>query len=78
MAATMALSPPSLASLTLPELMEVEMVVSFSGGGLSRPTQHRLSQTYICQLVGWLSACRSVGEYDSLLHACIALESSAG
>ena len=42
MAATMALSPPRLANLTLPELIEVEMLVSLSGGGFSRPSQHQL------------------------------------
>lgn len=44
MAATMPLSPPRLANLTLPELIEVEMLVSLSGGGFSRPTQHQLFQ----------------------------------
>ena len=42
MAATMPLSPPRLASLTLLELTEVDTVVSFSGGGLSRPVKHQL------------------------------------
>lgn len=45
MAATMPLSPPRLASFTLFALTEVEMVVSFSGGGLSSPMQQEPIQT---------------------------------
>lgn len=71
----MALSPPRLASLTLFALMDVEMVVSLSGGGLSRPTQHYLHQMLsfdnVCKWPCAYSSVRLSEHFEAPMHACM-------